>query len=34
MVDMNQSIENIMEQCDRIAFNEFKSDVDLYYKQR
>ena len=34
MVDMNQSIENIMEQCDRIAFNEFKSDVDLYYKER
>ena len=34
MVDMNQSIENIMEQCDRVAFNEFKSDVDLYYKQR
>ena len=34
MIDMNQSIENIMEQSDRIAFNEFKSDVDLYYKQR
>lgn len=26
MIDMNQSIENIMEQCDRIAFNEFKKD--------
>lgn len=34
MIDMNQSIENIMEQCDRVAFNEFKSDVDLHYKQR
>ena len=28
MIDMNQSIENIMEQCDRIAFNEFKKDIE------
>ena len=34
MIDMNGSIESIMEECDRIAFNEFKSDVDLYYKER
>ena len=34
MIDMNGSIESIMEECDRIAFNEFKSDVDLYYKYR
>lgn len=31
---MNGSIESIMQECDRIAFNEFKSDVDLYYKYR
>ena len=34
MIDMNGSIESIMQECDRIAFNEFKSDVDLYYKER
>ena len=28
---MNQSIENIMEQCDRIAFNEFKGDIPFQY---
>ena len=34
MIDMNQSIENIMEECDRIAFNEFKSDIDHTYARR
>ena len=34
MVDMNQSIENIMEQCDRIAFNEFKGDIPFQYASK
>ena len=31
MIDMNGSIENIMEECDRIAFNEFKGDIAAGY---
>ena len=34
MIDMNQSIENIMEQCDRTAFNEFKGDAELQNRLR
>ena len=28
MIDMNGSIESIMQECDRIAFNEFKKDIE------
>jgi hypothetical protein len=34
MIDMNQSIEEIMNECDYIAMNEFKSDVKAYYSRR
>ena len=34
MIDMNGSIENIMEQCDHIAFNEFKGDIANAYARR
>ena len=33
MIDMNGSIESIMEECDRIAFNETKSQADLALRQ-
>ena len=31
MIDMNGSIESIMQECDRIAFNEFKGDAEYAY---
>jgi hypothetical protein len=31
MIDMNQSIESIMEECDRIAFNEFNGESQYAY---
>ena len=34
MIDMNGSIESIMEECDRIAFNEFKGDAELQHDVR
>jgi hypothetical protein len=34
MIDMNRSIEEIMQECDQIALDEFKSDIDAYYAQR
>lgn len=34
MIDMNGSIESIMEECDRIAFNEFKGEAELAYARR
>ena len=34
MIDMNQSIESIMEECDRIAFNEIKGDIANAYARR
>ena len=34
MIDMNGSIERIMQECDRIAFNEFKGDAELQHDVR
>ena len=34
MIDMNGSIESIMQECDRIAFNEFKGDAELQHDIR
>ena len=34
MIDMNGSIESIMEECDRIAFNEFKGDIPFQYASK
>jgi hypothetical protein len=31
MIDMNASIESIMQECDYIAMNEFKGDAELGY---
>ena len=31
---MNGSIESIMQECDRIAFNEFKHDIEASYSVR
>ena len=34
MLDLNGSIESIMQECERIAFNEFKGEAEVAYANR